>query len=57
MTDIEYIEQKKSEIVSDHIRRCHNTELNEAEKEVIDELNWQIERLKKLKRVEHERID
>ena len=54
MIDIEYLEQKKSEIVADHIRRCHNIELDEAEQEVINELNWQIE---KLKGVEHECID
>lgn len=38
---IEYLEQKKTEIVSDHIRRCHDTELDEAE------INWEIAQLRK----------
>lgn len=44
---IEYLEQRKTEIVSDHIRRCHDTELDEAEKYVIAEINWEIAQLRK----------
>ena len=48
MMDIEYLEQKKAEIVADHIRRCHDTNLSEAEKFVLAELNQKIEFLKKI---------
>lgn len=47
MIDVEYIERQKIEIVADHIRRCHDTELSKAEKMVIAELNWEIEQLKR----------
>lgn len=46
MIDIDYLERQKTEIVSDHIRRCHDTNLSEAEKMLITELNWQIKQLK-----------
>lgn len=46
MIDVEYLERQKTEIVADHIRRCHDTELSKAEKIVIAELNWQIKQLK-----------
>ncbi|MBR4610223.1 MAG: hypothetical protein IKO38_07225 [Erysipelotrichaceae bacterium] len=46
MIDIEYLEQKKSEIVAEHIRLCGLTELTEAEKIVISELDYQIKCLK-----------
>lgn len=49
MMDIEYLERKKTEIVADHVRRCHDTNLSEAEKIVLAELNWKIEQLKKMK--------
>ncbi len=48
MMDIEYLERKKIEIVADHVRRCHDTNLSEAEKIVLAELNWKIERMKKM---------
>ena len=47
--DIEYLERKKTEIVAEHVRRCHDTDLSEAEKMVLAELNWKIECLKKMK--------
>lgn len=40
------LERKKTEIVADHVRRCHDTELSEAEKWVIAELDYEIRRLK-----------
>jgi hypothetical protein len=40
------LERKKIEIVTDHIRRCHDTNLDEAEKIVIADLNCEIKRLK-----------
>lgn len=46
MIDIDYLEKKKTEIVSDHIRRDGAAPLSEAEKFVIAELNWQIKQLK-----------
>ena len=49
MIDIEYLERKKAEIVADHIRRCHDTNLSEAEKIVLAELNCKIESLKKMR--------
>lgn len=49
MIDIDYLERKKTEIVADHIRRCHDIKLSEAEKMIIAELNWQINKLKKYK--------
>ena len=49
MIDIEYLERQKTEIVADHIRRCHDTKLSEAEKYVIAELNWQISQLDKIR--------
>jgi hypothetical protein len=45
---IEYLEQKKTEIVADHIRRCHDTKLSKAEEMLISQLNWQIAELKKM---------
>ena len=48
MIDIEHLEYKKAEIVADHVRRCHDVNLSEAEKIVIADLNFQIEQLKKL---------
>ena len=48
MIDIDYLERKKTDIVADHIRRCHDIKLSEAEKMVIAELNWQINKLKKI---------
>ena len=52
MIDIEYLERKKTEIVADHVRRCHDTNLSEAEKIVLAELNWKIECLKKVRDAE-----
>lgn len=49
MIDIEYLEHKKTEIVADHIRRCGLTPLDEAEKFVIVELDFQIKQLKALR--------
>ena len=48
MISIEYLEQQKTEIVADHIRRCHDIKLSEAEKMMIAELNWQISQLKEM---------
>lgn len=48
MIDIQYIEQQKTEIVADHIRRCHDTKLSKAEEMLIAQLNWQIAELKKM---------
>lgn len=48
MIDIEYLERKKTEIVADHIRRCGLTPLDEAEKFVIAELDFQIKELRTL---------
>ena len=42
MCDIDYLERQKIEIVADHIRRCHDTKLSEAEEMLISQLNWQI---------------
>lgn len=50
MYDVEYLEQKKAEIVADHIRRCHDTRLSEAEEYLIAELNWKIKQLKELEK-------
>ena len=49
MVDIEYLEQQKTEIVADHIKRCGLTELDEAEKWIIKEINWQIESIKEMR--------
>ena len=49
MIDVEYLEQKKTEIVADHIRRCHDANLSEAEQIIISQLNWEIEQLKKMR--------
>lgn len=49
MIDIEYLEHKKTEIVADHIRRCGPTPLNEAEKIVIADIDFQIKQLKALR--------
>ena len=49
MVDIEYLESKKTEIVADHIRRCGLTPLDEAEKYVIEELDWQIKSLQDMR--------
>ncbi len=49
MIDIEYLEHKKTEIVADHIRRCGPTPLDEAEKFVIADLDFQIKQLKALR--------
>ena len=48
MIDIQYLEQQKTEIVTDHIHRCHDTKLSEAEEMMIAKLNWQIAELKKM---------
>ena len=48
MIDIEYLERQKTKIIADHVKRCHDTELSEAEKIVINELNWQIKQLKEM---------
>ena len=48
MIDIEYLERQKTKIIADHVKRCHDTELSEAEKVVINELNWQIKQLKEM---------
>ena len=48
MIDIEYLERKKTEIVADHIRRCGLTPLDEAEKIVIADLDFQIKELRTL---------
>ena len=52
MMDIEYLERKKTEIVADHVRRCHDTNLSKAEKIVLAELNWKIEQLKKMRELD-----
>ena len=49
MIDVEYLEQKKTEIVADHIRRCHDANLSKAEQIIIAQLNWEIEQLKKMR--------
>ena len=49
MIDIEYLEHKKTELVADHIRRCGPVPLNEAEKIVIADLDFQIKQLKALR--------
>ena len=40
------LERKKTEIVADHVRRCHDTILDESEKIVIADLNYEIKCLK-----------
>ena len=49
MVDIEYLEQKKTEIVADHVRRCGATPLDEAEKYLIKEFDVQIRMLKRMR--------
>lgn len=49
MVDIEYLEHKKAEIVADHIKRCGLTELDEAEKWIIKEIDRQIEFIKEMR--------
>lgn len=49
MINVEYLEQKKAEIVADHIRRCHDAILSEAEQIIITQLNWEIEQLKQIR--------
>lgn len=49
MVSIDYLEQKKTEIVADHVRRCHDTALTWAEQWLIKELNFKIDQLRKLK--------
>lgn len=41
------IERKKTEIWADHIHRCHDAELSEAEKWILQELDWEIKRLRR----------
>ncbi len=50
MIDIDYLERKKTELVADHVRRCGVTPLNEAEKIVIADLDYQIKVLKDMQR-------
>ena len=50
MVDIEYLEGEKTKIVADHIKRCHNTTLDEAEQFLIKQLNWEIQQLKEMNR-------
>lgn len=49
MVDIEYLERKKTEIVADHVRRCHDTNLDKAEQMVINHLDYEIKRLKAMR--------
>lgn len=49
MIDVEYLEQKKAEIVANHIRRCHDANLSEAEQIIIAQLNWEIEQLNNMR--------
>ena len=46
MNTVSYLEQKKTEIVADHVRRCGDTKLSEAEQFVISQLNWEIKQVK-----------
>lgn len=46
MYDIDYLERQKNNIIADHILRCHDTKLSEAEELLIAELNQQIAELK-----------
>lgn len=46
-TLIAEIERKKTEIWADHIHRCHDEELSEAEKLILQELDWEIKRLRR----------
>lgn len=55
MIDIEYLERKKTELVADHVRRCGATPLDEAEKFVIAELDYQIKALKDMREKKGER--
>lgn len=55
MIDIEYLERKKTELVADHVRRCGATPLDEAEKFVIAELDYQIKSLKNMMEKKGER--
>lgn len=48
MVDVEYLEQKKTELVADHVRRCGVTPLNDAEKIVLADLDFQIKRLREM---------
>ena len=49
MLDIEYLEQKKAQIISDHVRMYHDTKLSEAEQFIIYQLNFEIKQLKALR--------
>ena len=49
MTDAEYLqylEHKKSEVVAEHVRIYHDTELNKADKIVLATLDCEIQFLK-----------
>ncbi|MBP5449552.1 MAG: hypothetical protein J6Y01_05480 [Spirochaetales bacterium] len=46
MYDIECLEKQKIDIIAEHIARYHDTELSEAEKRRIAELNLQIKQFK-----------
>lgn len=48
MIDVEYLEHKKTELVADHVRRCGVTPLDEAEKIVLADLDFQIKQLRKM---------
>ena len=43
---IEYLEHKKSEVVAEHVRIYHDTELNKADKIVLATLDCEIQFLK-----------
>lgn len=49
MIDIEYLEKKKTELIADHVRRCGISPLNEAEKFVIAELDFQIKQIQDMR--------
>ena len=40
------LEQKKQDIIADHVRRYHDTNLSEAERLVISQLDYEIKRKK-----------
>lgn len=46
MIDIEYLEKKKMELIAEHIRLNGMSELSEAEKYVLKELDYEIKKLK-----------
>ena len=47
LREIENIERKKTELCAEHIRWENNTDLSWAEKEVLKDLDFEINQLKK----------